>query len=205
MDFLNNVFLSPKKKKTAQYSSENKKFQEALRRNSRDHGLKAQFVKFCLVSHYTLGGIPEAHVAQALAHYEDLTQTDLFDPQVYYVVGRYYQDKDKLKAQNVYLAGVQHFNNYVGKHPQLKSDHVEMAYALALNFVTLQYGQNHPDLDKFFKTVRKSYPLHNKRVELENELRKPSPDQALVKRLALELRELKEATEGLRNRRPSTE
>lgn len=198
MEFLDNLFLSPKKKKTAKYSSEHKKFRESLKRNSHDHGLKSQFVKFCLLSHHTLEGIPQAHLDEALGLYEDLAQTNLFDPHLYYLVGRYYQDKDNLKAQKVYLAGVQHFNHHVGKHPHLKSDFVDMAYAIALNFVTLQYGQNHPDLDKFFKTIRKSYPLHNKRVELENELRKPNPNQALIQQLAQELRELKEATEGLR-------
>ncbi len=197
MDFLDNVFLSPKSKKTAQYSREHKKFKEALRRNSHDHGLRAQFVKFCVASHNALdGGVPEAHLSEALAYYEDLTKTDLFDPQIYYLVGRYYQGKDNLKAQNVYLAGIQHFNHYVAKRPALKSDFIDMAYAIALNFVTLQYGQNHPDLEKFFKTIRKSYPIHNKRVELENELRKPEPNQALIQQLAKELRELKEATDG---------
>jgi hypothetical protein len=207
MDFLTSVFLSPKGKKSAQYSSEYKKFQEALRRNSSDHGLRAQFVKFCLVSQNDLeGGIPEAHLAEALALHEELTKTDLFDPQIYYLVGRYYQGKDNLKAQKVYLAGVQHFNHHVAKHPNLKSDYIDVTYAIALNYVTLQYGQTHPDLEKFFKTIRKSYPIHNKRVELENELRKPNPDKALIKQLAQELNELKDATEELQaKKRPSKE
>jgi hypothetical protein len=204
MDFLNNFFPSPESKKTSKYSSEYKKFQEALRRNTHDHNFKAQFVKFCLMSHNALdGGIPEAHLNEALDLYEALTKTDFFDPQVYYLVGRYYQTKDNLKAQKVYLAGVQHFNNYVAKNPSLKSDYVEMAYAIALNYVTLQYGQNHPDLDKFFKIIRKSYPIHNKRVELENELRKPNPNQNLIKQLAKELQELKEATEELQAKKRS--
>lgn len=200
IDFMNNLFLSPKGRKTSQYTNDYKKYKKALERNSHDHGLQSQFVKFCLTSHYTLEGVPQTHVTEALGVYEGLVRTELFDPQIYYLVGRYYQDKDNLKAQNVYLAGVQHFNRYVSKNPGLKSDYVEMAYAIALNFVTLQYGQAHPDLDKFFKIIRKSYPLHNKRVELENELRKPSPNQALVRQLTQELRELKEATEGLRSK-----
>ncbi len=206
MDFVPDIFLSPQGKKTAQYSKDYKKFKEALRRNSHDQGLQAQFVKFSLVSHNALdGGVPEDHLSEALALYEDLSKTDFFDPQIYYLVGRYYQGKDNLKAQNVYLAGVQHFNRYVAKHPALKSDFIDMAYAIALHFVTLQYGQNHPDLEKFFKTIRKSYPIHNKRVELENELRKPNPNQALIQQLAKELRELKEATEGLGSKSKSGE
>ena len=92
------------------------------------------------------------------------------------MVGRYYQEMGNLKAQTIYLAGIQHFNRYVKKNPAIKSDFVETTYAIALNFVSLQYGQVQPDLEKFFKIIRKSYPLHNKRVELEYELRKHSPD-----------------------------
>lgn len=205
MDFLNNVFLSPKKKKTAQYSGEYKKFKSALDKNPRDQTLKAQFVKFCLFNQNMLEDVPEAHVKEALAVYEELAEADLFDPQLHYLVGRYYQDKDNLKAQKVYLAGVQSFNRHVAKHPHLKSDYVDVTYAIALNFVTLQYGQIHPDLDKFFGIIRKSYPIHNKRVELENELRKSPPNQALIKQLAQELKDLKEATEGLKPKRPSRE
>lgn len=198
MDFMANLFLSPKGKKTAQYSKEHKKYQDALRRNPGDHGLQAQFVKFSLLSHFTLEGIPEAHLAQALELYEKVAKTDLFDPQVFYLAGRYWQGKDDLKAQNVYLAAIQRFNRHVAKNPGMKSELVETTYAIALNFVTLQFGQNHPDLERFFRTIRRSYPLHNKRVELENELRKASPDHGLVKRLAQELKDLKEASESLR-------
>jgi hypothetical protein len=195
MDFINNIFLSQKGKKDASYSAEYEKYKKAIKRNSNDHGLLSQFLKFLLVSHFTLEGAPKTHLAEALALYEEVGKSDHFDPQVYYLVGRYYQDKDDLKAQTVYLAGVQHFNRYVQKNPGLKSDFVDNTYALALNFLTHQYGQIHPDLEKFFKIIRKSYPLHNKRIELENELRKPSPNQAHIKRLAQELRELKAIVE----------
>ena len=197
-------FLSPKGKKDAEYSRDYKKFLTALKRNPHDHGLRTQFIKFCLVSHFSLEGIPQAHIAEALSQYNEIAP-DHFDPQVYYLVGRYYQTKDPQKAQMVYLTGVQHFNRHVEKHPGVKSDFVEMAYAIALNFVTLQYGQVHPDLDKFFKIIRKSYPLHNKRVELENELRKSPPNQARIKELAKELGELKEAIEASRPKRSAKE
>ena len=191
MDFMPNIFLSQKGKKGAQYTAEYEKYKKAIQRNHHDHGLMAQFIKFLLVSHFTLEDAPKTHLTEALALYEEIDKSDHFDPQIYYLVGRYYQDKDDLKAQKVYLAGVQHFNRYVQKNPGLKSDFVDIAYALALNFLTHQYGQIHPDLDKFFKIIRKSYPLHNKRIELENELRKPTPNQTHIKQLAQELRELK--------------
>lgn len=203
MEFIKNLFLSPKGKKDAQYSKEYKKYQNALKRNSHDHGLRAQYVKFCLASYFALEGIPPTHLKEALDHYEEVTRADHFDPQVYYLVGRYYQDKENFKAQTVYLAGVQHFNRYVEKNPGVKSDFVDVVYAIALNFVTMQFGQIHPDLDKFFKIIRKSYPLHNKRIELENELRKPSPNQARIKEVTQELRELKVATEAARSKRIS--
>jgi hypothetical protein len=93
----------------------------------------------------------------------------------------------------------------VEKNPGLKTDHVDTAYAIALNYVTLQYGQIHPDVDRFFKTIRKSYPLHTKRSELESEIQKPKPDPERIKQLALELRELKTAVDGLRQKRPLKE
>src|SRR5581483_119001 len=195
MDFINDVFFFAKGKKDAQYSKKYEKFKNALSRNPDDDALRSEFVKFCLSSHFTLEDTPKPHLTEALGLYEAAAQSDHYDPSVYYLVGRYWQDKDDLKAQKVYLAGVQHFNRYVEKNPALKSDYVELAYALALNFLTHQYGQIQPDLDKFFKTIRKSYPLHNKRVELENELRKPSPDHGLIKQLTQELRELKKITD----------
>ncbi len=200
MDFMNNIFFTQKRKKDARYSSEYQKYKKAIPLNSHDHALRSQFVKFCLVSHFALEGVPKAHLSEALALYKEIAKSDYFDPQVYYLIGRYYQDKDDLKAQTVYLAGVRHFNRYVEKNPGLKSDYVELAYALALNFLTHQYGQIHPDLEKFFKIIRKSYPLHNKRIELENELRKTSPNQVHIKQLAQELRELKAIVEKPRQK-----
>jgi len=198
MDLFAHILSSPQKQNYSQYSSEYKKFQKALERNPDDHALRAQFAKFCLNSHFTLEGVPEGHVAEALAHYDEIVNSDHFDLALYYLVGRYFQDKDDLKAQKVYLAGILHFNRYIEHNPGLKSDHVEIAYALALNYVTLQYGQTHPEMEKFFKTIRKSYPLHNKRVELENELRKPKPDPERIKQVAQELKDLKEATQAIK-------
>jgi tetratricopeptide (TPR) repeat protein len=193
MDLFGNLLLAPMKKKGARYHSERKKFQKALEQNPRDQSLRAQLVKLCLYSHFTGEGVPEEHLSDALAHYEEAVQADHFDPSLYYLVGRYYQDKNDRKAQAVYLEGVRHFNRYIEQNPGLKGEHVEIAYALALNFVSQQSGQSHPDLEQLFKTIRKSYPLHNKFVELENELRHPDPDPERVQRLVRELKDIKEA------------
>lgn len=200
MDFMPDFLFPPKAKKTAQYTQDYNKFKKALHRNPADHALKAQFIKFCLMSHYTIDHAPASHLTEALALYEETVEGDFFDPQVYYLVGRYYQEKDKLKAQNVLLSGVRHFNRYVQDNPGMKADYAEAVYAIALNFLTLQFGQIHPDLDKFFKTIRKSYPVLNKRVELENELRKSSPNHEHIKQLTKELRELKEITDHHRSK-----
>ena len=201
MDMFGSFLLAPIKKKGFRYASEHKKFQKALEQNPQDQALRAQFVKFCLYSHFGEEYVPEEHLAVALAHYHTAVQADHFDPALNYLIGRYYQDKNDLKAQAVYLEGVRHFNRYIEHNPGLKSDHVEIAYALALNYVTPQYGQTHPDLEQFFKNIRKSYPLHNKRVELENELRKPAPDPERIKRVAQELKEIKEATRANKAKR----
>ena len=188
------ILFSEKVKKTAKYSREFNNYKKSLKRNSNDHALLSQFIKFCLKNHFILEDMPEAHLNEALELFKKMEQSDYFDPQVFYLVGRYYQGKDDLKAQNAYLSGIRSFNRYIEKNPGLKSDHVELAYALALNFLNFQFGQIHPDLEIFFKTVRKSYPVLNKRVELENELMKSKPDQDRVKQLSKELKELREIT-----------
>lgn len=194
MDFLPNFLFPPKSKKTAQYSRDHQKYKQAVQKNPRDPALKAQFIKFCVGNHFLLKDAPKVHLTEALSLYKDWTKEDFFDPQVHYMVGRYYQDKDQLKSQNAYLSGIRHFNRQVERNPGSKSEHADLVYALALNFLTMQFGQIHPDLDKFFRTMRKNYPLLNKRVELENELQKPSPNQARIKQLTQELRELREIT-----------
>lgn len=193
MDLFGGLFVDSKNKKGTQYSGEFKKYQKALKRNPNDQELRSQFIKFALMGKISLGSIPAAHLEEVLAQYEEVARTDHFDPQVYYLVGRTYQEQGSLKAQKVFLTGIQNFNRFVAKNPGVKSDHVDMAYAIALNFVTLQYGQIHPDLEKFFKIIRKSYPIHNKRVELENELRKPSPNAKRIKEIAKEIQALQEA------------
>jgi tetratricopeptide (TPR) repeat protein len=198
LDFWGRMFPSPKGKKRARYAGEHRKYRKALKLNPRDRELQARFAKFCLMGHFTLGSVPAAHLSEALGYYRSLCRDNHFDPMLYYLVGRYYQDRDKLSSQKAYLEGIRSFNRFIEKNPGVKSDHMETAYAIALNFVTLQYDQIHPDLEKFFKAARKSYPLHTKRVKLENELTKPSPDPAKVQELARELAEIKETLRARR-------
>ena len=105
-----------------------------------------------------------------------------FDLQCHYLVGKYYQEaKDNRKAYQVYLNAIKRFNQYVVKNPDLKSENVELAYSVALNLMTLQSSPFDPELEKCFKNIRKSYPLHVKRIEFENEMAKPAPDKVRIR------------------------
>jgi hypothetical protein len=115
-----------------------------------------------------------------------------FDLQCHYLVGKYYQEnKDNRKAYQVYLNAIKRFNQYVAKNPEHKSDNSELAYSIALNLMTLQSSPAAPDLEKCFKNIRKSYPLHLKRIELENEMARPAPDKVRVHQLGEEIKRLK--------------
>ena len=83
----------------------------------------------------------------------------------------------------------------MGKNPDLKAENVELAYSIALNLMGLQLNAVDPDLEICFKLIRKSYPLHVKRIEYENEMARPAPDKTRVKQLIEEIRKLKAAEE----------
>ncbi len=179
--------------KTDTYTSEYKKFKKAQAENPRDHGLRTQFIKFCLLNRFTNQDINEDHMAEALRLFETLDHVNNFDLQCHYLVGKYYQeDKDPKKAYQIYLNAIKHFNQYVASNPDHKSDNIELAYSIALNLLTLQSNTADPELKKCFKILRKSYPLHVKRIEFENEMAKPVPDTMKVKQLKEEIARLKE-------------
>ena len=163
-----------------------------MEKNPRDHGLKAQFIKFCLLNRFTKHETQEDHIADALRLFGTIDHASAFDLQCHYLVGKYYQeDKDLRKAYSVYLNAIKLFNRYVGKNPDLKSENVELAYSIALSVMTLQLNPIDPELEVCFKIIRKSFPLHVKRIEFENEMAKPAPDPARIKQLTEELRKLK--------------
>lgn len=197
MDFITQLFG-----KSSNYSSEYKRFKKSMEKNPHDHGLKAQFVKFCLLSRFSGQEIQEDHIVEALALFETIAQTDAFDLQCHYLVGKYYQeDKNVRKAYRVYLEAIRRFNEHVGQNPELKSENAELAYSIALNVMALQSNPTDPELEKCFKIIRRSFPLHVKRFELENEMAKPAPDKARVKQLAAEVKKLK-AEEDQENQPP---
>ena len=46
------------------YPTEYKKFKKAMAENPRDHGLKAQFIKFCLLNRFTKHETMENHIKE---------------------------------------------------------------------------------------------------------------------------------------------
>ncbi len=178
--------------KKSNYLDEYKKFKKAMAGNPRDHGLKAQFIKFCLLNRFTKHETMENHITESLELFETINHAEALDLQCHYLVGKYYQEiKDSRKAYQIYLSAIKQFNQYVLKNPDLKSENVELAYSISLNLMGLQLNAADPELERCFKNIRKSYPLHVKRIEFENEMAKPAPDKVRVKQLVEGIRKLK--------------
>jgi tetratricopeptide (TPR) repeat protein len=178
--------------KSDNYSAEYKKFKKSIALNPRDQGLKIRFIHFCLLNRFMKHETAEEHIAEALHAFEGIDHTHAFDIQTHYLVGKYYQEiKDNRRAYQVYLDAIKRFNRYVGTNPNLKSDNAESAYSIALNLMTLQSNPVDPELRQCFKILRKSYPLHLKRIELENEMSKPAPDPTRIWELKNEILSLK--------------
>ncbi len=178
--------------KDSDVSATYKRFKKAMERNSGDYGLKAQFIKFCLLNRFTNTKTIENYIAEALALFETIENSHGFDIQCHYLVGKYYQeDKNYRKAYHIYLNAIKRFNQYVEKHPHLKNENSELAYSIALNLMILQSNPVDPEVEKCFTIIRKSFPLHVKRFEFENEMAKPAPNKERIKQLKEEIRQLK--------------
>ena len=178
--------------KSSDYLTEYKRFKRALEANPGDQGLKAQFIKFCLLNRFTKNEVVASHITEALALFAAFEKSDSFDLQCHYLAGKYYLEaRDNRKAYQVFLNAIRKFDDYVVQNPDHKSDNAEMAYSIALNVMALQLTPGDPELERFFKLIHKSYPLHVKRFEFENEMAKPAPDKAKAKQLLEEIRKLK--------------
>ncbi len=178
--------------KDSDYSSEYKRFKKGMEHNPGDLGLKAQFIKFCLLNRFTKHDISSDHVAEALKLFEAIANADTFDLQCHYLVGKFYQEeKDPRKAYRTYLHAIKRFNQLAIKDPAVRAENSELAYSVALNLMTLQSNPIDPEVEVCFKILRKSFLLHLKRIEFENEMAKPAPDKARVKQLAEEIRRLR--------------
>jgi tetratricopeptide (TPR) repeat protein len=178
------------------YQDDYKRFKKSLEHNPQDHGLKAQFINFCLLNRFTRHESSKKHITEALALFETIDPKQSFDLQCHYLVGKYFQEERNFrKAYQVYLGAIKLFNRFIGMNPNLKSDNAELAYSMALNVMTLQSHPIDPEIATCFKILRKSYPLHLKRIELDNELAKPAPDKARIQELKEKIQKLKDDEE----------
>ncbi len=172
-------------------SSDCRQFRKAIKNNSDDHILRTRFAKHCLQYCFAKKELVKELCSEAIEQFETITRTDVFDPEFFYLMGRFYQNIDERKAQSAYLEGIKRFNQYIEKNPGLRNQFMEITLATALNLLTLKSNPIDPELEKFFKLVRKSYPLHIKRVELEKEIENRESDPGRVQQLKEELKRLK--------------
>jgi hypothetical protein len=173
-------------------SPEYDQFKKDMESKPDDYGLKAQFVKFCLLNRSTNKQIAESHIAEALKLFKTIENAEGFDIECHYLVGKYYQeDEDNHKAHQIYLNTIKRFNQQAALNPNVGSETSETAYTIALNLIILQPTPAEPELEKYFKFIQKSYALYVKRFELEKEMANPEPDQEKIKQLKNEIQKLK--------------
>lgn len=133
-----------------------KKFKDAVRRNPHDHVLRARFAKYCLKSHFQ-GSPSDTYAVEAVNQFENIAHSDVLDLEVFYLMGKYYQGLDNKKAISIYQTGIKRYNDFLSKSLELRHDYVEMAFTIALNLLALESNHADPELEKFFKTVRRTY------------------------------------------------
>lgn len=136
--------------------AEFKKYKDAIRRNPHDHQLRARFTKYCLNSYFQ-GSPSRNYLIEAVNHFEYIVHSDVLDLEVFYLMGKYYQGQDNNKAVEIYLKGINRYNEAVTKSLQFRHDYVEMAFMIAINLLALEANHPDPELGKFFKNVRRTY------------------------------------------------
>lgn len=137
-------------------SVEMRKYKEALRRNPQDQYLRARYAKFCLNSYFQ-DASTKVHVVEAVNQFENVEHGEVLDLEVFYLMGKYYQGNDNKKAVEVYKKGIQRYNDFVSKSVEFRHEHVETAFAIALNLLALESNHADPELEKFFKNLRRTY------------------------------------------------
>lgn len=160
MNFLANIaspFLSFLKKLVQMV--ELRKYRLALRRNPQDHYLRARYAKYCLNSYFQ-DSSAKIHVVEAVNQFENIEHSEVLDLEVFYLMGKFYQGNDNKKAIEVYKKGIQRYNDFVTKSIEFRHEHVETAFAIALNLLALESNHADPELEKFFKNLRRTYLKH---------------------------------------------
>jgi len=157
MGFLYNIaspFLNLLKKIV--HGLEFRKFKEAVHRNPQDHHLRARFAKYCLKTYFQ-GTSSKVHVVEAVNQFENIVHSDVLDLEVFYLMGKYYQGQDNHKASEIYRKGIKRYNDFVSKSIEFRHDYVETAFTIALNLLALESNVADPELEKFFKNIRRTY------------------------------------------------
>ena|ERR1035441_5350811 len=139
--------------------AELKKYKDALRRNPQDHYLRARYAKYCLNSYFQ-DVSSRVHVVEAVNQFENIVYSDVLDLEVFYLMGKFYQGNDNPKAIDIYKKGIKRYNDFVAKSVEFRHEHVETAFAIALNLLALESNHADPELEKFFKIVRRTYLKH---------------------------------------------
>jgi hypothetical protein len=134
-----------------------KNFKEAVKRNPADHGLRVRFAKYCLRHYFNHQAVAQTHITEAVNQFESITNSESFDLEIYYLMGKYYHGQDNEKAIEVYRQGIRKFNSYIQQNPGLKHEYVELAFGIAMNLLSLESNRTDAELEQFFKTVRKTY------------------------------------------------
>jgi hypothetical protein len=135
-----------------------KNYQDAVKRNPSDHGLRVRFAKYCLRHYFTHQAAAQAHLVEAVHQYDNISNnSEIFDLEIFYLMGKYYHGQDNEKAIEVYRQGIRKFNLYIEENPGLKHEFVELAFGIAMNLLSLEANKTDPDLEQFFKIVRKTY------------------------------------------------
>jgi tetratricopeptide (TPR) repeat protein len=184
-------------RKGSDFQAELKRYRAALQRNPSDLDLRFDLIKFILLNRFTDPENAGEHIQDALRNFESIAGSDLFDFQCHYLVGKYYQEaKDIKNAYRVYLRALKRFNETAARDVNLRAEHNELAYSVALNLMTLQHDPVDPEVEKCFKIIRRSFPMHLKRIEYEHEMGKPAPDRARIKQLVEEIKKLRAEEEA---------
>jgi hypothetical protein len=118
--------------------------------------LRARLAKFCLNSYFQ-GASSKISMVEAVNQFENIVHTDVLDLEVFYLMGKFYHGNNNQKAVEIYKKGVKRYNDYVYKSIEFRHEHVETAFLMAINLLTLESNRADPELLRFFKNIRRTY------------------------------------------------
>lgn len=136
-----------------------RKFKNAVSRNPQDSYLRARFAKYCL-KNYFQGSSSKIQIVEAVNQFENVVHSEVLDLEVFYLMGKFYQGNDNPKAMEIYRKGIKRYNDFVSKSVEFRHEYVETAFTMALNLLSLESNVADPELERFFKNIRRTYLKH---------------------------------------------